>query len=192
MQIDLTNPAPYYHTVAYLWVFYPVKQEIVEADPENWWQISRESHRERAVHVTRASSLDQEWTFAANENYWQGRPKLDGIDYVYVDDAAVALEAYRAGDLDIVELEPPQIPEVHADPELSEATLSFPQASTFFLQMNLNLEPFNDLKVREAFAYAFDRETLCVEVRRRLHRDTFLDSAGHSRLHRDRQIRVRS
>src|SRR5215204_3354534 len=25
LQINLTNPAPYYHTVAYLWVFYPVK-----------------------------------------------------------------------------------------------------------------------------------------------------------------------
>ena len=31
--------------------------------------------------------------------------------------------------------------------------------------MNLDLEPFNDHKVREAFAYAFDRETYCAEVR---------------------------
>src|SRR5215216_3642578 len=38
LQIDLTNPAPYYHTVAALWVFYPVKQEVVEVDPDNWWQ----------------------------------------------------------------------------------------------------------------------------------------------------------
>ena len=109
---------------------------------------------------------EQRWTFAANENYWQGRPKLDGIEYLYVEDAAVALEAYRAGDLDIVQLEPPQIPEVQADPELSEGSSSiYPTASTYKLEMNLNLEPFNDLKVREAFAYAFDRETYCAEVR---------------------------
>ena len=125
---------------------------------------------------------DQEWTFAANETYWQGRPKLDGIDYVYVDDAAVALEAYRAGDLDIVQLEPPQIPEVNADPDLSEAHVVFPQASTFFLQMNLNLEPFTDLKVREAFAYAFDRETHCVEVRGDCTATFDLDSSRHTRL----------
>ena len=31
--------------------------------------------------------------------------------------------------------------------------------------MNLNQEPFTDKKVREAFAYAFDRETLCAEIR---------------------------
>src|SRR5215218_7776057 len=29
LQIDLTNPAPYYHTIAYTWVFFPVKKEIV-------------------------------------------------------------------------------------------------------------------------------------------------------------------
>jgi oligopeptide transport system substrate-binding protein len=164
LQIDLTNPAPYYHTVAYMWVFYPVKQEIVEADPENWWQ-SPENHIGNGPFTITSIVPDQEWTFAANENYWQGRPKLDGIDYVYVDDAAVALEAYRAGDLDIVQLEPPQIPEVNTDPELTEAHVVYPQASTYFLQMNLNLEPFTDLKVREAFAYAFDRETHCFEVR---------------------------
>ena len=84
-----------------------------------------------------ASTKTSDWTFAANDNYWQGRPKLDGIDYVYVDDAAVALEAYRAGDLDIVQLEPTQIPEVEADPELSQAFVTYPQAADQYLAMNL-------------------------------------------------------
>ena len=30
---------------------------------------------------------------------------------------------------------------------------------------NLTMEPFNDKKVREAFAYAFDRETYCDVIR---------------------------
>jgi oligopeptide transport system substrate-binding protein len=164
LQIDLTNPAPYYHTIAYMWVFYPVKKEIVDADPDNWWQTP-ENHIGNGPFVITEIAEDQQWVFAANENYWQGLPKLDGIEYRYVEDAAVALEAYRAGDLDIVQLEPPQIPEVQADPELSEAFLSYPTASTFNLTMNLALEPFQDQKVREAFAYAFDRETYCAEVR---------------------------
>jgi oligopeptide transport system substrate-binding protein len=164
LQIDLTNPAPYYHTVAYTWVFYPVKKEIVDADPDNWWQTA-ENHIGNGPFVITDIAEEQQWSFAPNENYWQGRPKLDGIEYVYVEDAAVALEAYRAGDLDMVQLEPPQIPEVQADPEIADHFLSYPSASTYQIEMNLNLEPFNDLKVREAFAYAFDRETHCEEVR---------------------------
>src|ERR687898_1215238 len=164
LQIDLANPAPYFHTVAALWVFYPVKQEIVDANSDTWWQ-SAENHIGNGPFNIASIDEEQRWTFAANENYWEGRPKLDGIEYRYVEDAAVALEAYRAGDLDIVQLEPPQIPEVQADPELSEAYVTYPTASSYNLSMNLTLEPFTDLKVREAFAYAFDRETHCVEVR---------------------------
>jgi oligopeptide transport system substrate-binding protein len=164
LQLDLTNPAPYFHTIAYTWVFYPVKAEIVAEDPENWWKTA-ENHIGNGPFRVTGIAEDQEWTFEANENYWQGRPLLDGIDYVYVEDAAVALEAYRAGDMDIVQLEPPQIPEVQADPELSEAYVAYPTASTYNLAMNLDKEPFTDLKVREAFAYAFDRETYCAEVR---------------------------
>ncbi len=105
LQLDLTNPAPYYHTVAYMWVFYPVKAEIVAADPDNWWKTP-ENHIGNGPFTVTGIAEDQEWTFAANENYWQGRPKLDAIEYVYIEDGAVALEAYRAGDLDIVDLEP--------------------------------------------------------------------------------------
>jgi oligopeptide transport system substrate-binding protein len=164
LQIDLVQPAPYYHTVASMMVFFPVKAEIVAADPDNWWQTA-ENHIGNGPFNITSIAEEQEWTFAANDNYWQGRPLLDGIDYVYVEDSAVALEAYRAGDLDIVDLEPPQIPEVNEDAVLSEELLTYSTANTFGIEMNLNLEPFTDLKVREAFAYGFDRETYCTEIR---------------------------
>ena len=95
----------------------------------------------------------------------RGGRSSTGSSIVYVDEAAVALEAYRAGDLDIVQLQSDQIPEVNADPELSPAFVTYPQAATQFLAMNLTQEPFKDKKVREAFAYAIDRETLCAELR---------------------------
>src|SRR5215203_5582403 len=137
LQIDLTNPAPYFHTVAALWVFYRTKKEIGEADPDNWWQ-GVENHIGNGPFNVTGIDEEQRWTFAANDNYWQGRPKLDSIEYRYVEDAAVALEAYRTGDLDIVHLEPPQIPEVQTDPEVSEQFLTYPIASTYHMEMNLN------------------------------------------------------
>ena len=164
LQIDLTNPAPYFHTIASLWPFSPVKQEIAEEDPDTWWQ-SAENHVGNGPFTVTEIAQDQQWTFAANENYWQGRPLLDGIEYVYADEAAVAMQAYRAGDLDIVQLQASQIPEVQADPELTAAFVTYPQAATQYLAMNLSTEPFQDKKVREAFAYAIDRETLCTIVR---------------------------
>ncbi len=163
LQIDLTNPAAYFHTIAYMWVFYPVKAEIVAADPDTWWQ-SPENHIGNGPFIVTDIVQDQEWAFAANDAYWQGRPKLDGIDYIYIGDPAVALEAYRANDLDILGVGGTLLPEVQADPGLAAEMLQYPIANTFMLAMDLKGEPFNDKQVREAFAYAFDRETFCAEI----------------------------
>ena len=67
----------------------------MDKDPDNWWKTA-ENHIGNGPFKVTGIDEDQRWTFAANDNYWQGRPKLDGIEYVYVEDAAVALEAYRS------------------------------------------------------------------------------------------------
>jgi oligopeptide transport system substrate-binding protein len=165
LRLSLTNPAPYYHTVAALWVFFPVKQEIAEADPDNWWQ-SAENHIGNGPFRITGIDEQQLITFEANENYWEGRPNLDGIEYQYIPESAVAIEAFRAGDLDVVDIENSAlIPQVQADAELSPAFLSYPTAWSSGIGYNLTMEPFTDQKVREAFAYAFDRDTYCATIR---------------------------
>ena len=163
LQIDFTRPAPYFHTIAFTWVFFPVKQAIVEADPDNWWR-SAENHIGNGPFTVTRIVQDQRWSFAANDQYRLGRPKLDGIEFIYVSDPAVALQAYRAGDLDILHIGSSVIDEIRNDPALSDQLLTYPVAGTFTLAMKLTQAPFDDLKVREAFAYAFDRETYCAEL----------------------------
>jgi len=104
---------------------------------------------------------DQLIVFEANEHYWAGRPELDAIELVYIADPAIAVEAYRAGDLDIVNPDPAQYPTIQADPVLGQEFLSYPGTNTMMLTLDLKRAPFDDKKVREAFAYAFDRETWC-------------------------------
>jgi oligopeptide transport system substrate-binding protein len=164
LQIDLLVSAPYYHTVAYTWPFYPAKAELIAKDPDNWWKDPANHIGNGPFKITEIDE-DQQIVFEANDNYWQGRPKLDKIVYRYIEDAAVALEAYRAGDIDIVQLEPPQIPEVQGDAEISDEYVVYPTGATYNLAFKLNQEPFQDKAVREAFSYAFDRETYCTEIR---------------------------
>ncbi|GIV95764.1 MAG: ABC transporter substrate-binding protein [Herpetosiphonaceae bacterium] len=162
--IRLNSPAPYFHTVMSLWVTYPVKQEVVEAAGENWWQDAA-NHIGNGPFQMTSIQPNQLISFEANENYYEGRPVLDGLEYVYIEDSSVALEAYRAGQIDIMQPDPSQLPAIRGDAELNEQLLSYPSASTFNLSFNLTKEPFTDKKVREAFSYAFDRETYCSEIR---------------------------
>jgi oligopeptide transport system substrate-binding protein len=163
LEVRLTHPAPYFPTVAATWVFYPVQEESLAAG-ENWAQDPAQRIGNGPFRMTDFAG-EQQIGFAANEHYWGGRPKLDGLTYLYVDDPAVALEAYRVGDLDITQLGPSQIQEVEADPTLSQQLLKYPTAVTINIMFDLKQEPFQDQKVREAFAYAFDRETYCAELR---------------------------
>lgn len=164
LELTLTQPAPYYPTVAGLWVFFPAQQELIEQGGDEWWKDPTLQLGNGPFQLSEYTE-DQQVAFAANENYWGGRALLDGIEYVYQGETAVALEAYKAGDLDIVQVDPNQLTTITSDPALSAELVSYAVASTYNLSFNLESEPFNDKKVREAFSYAFDRETYCRDVR---------------------------
>ncbi|MEA2511907.1 MAG: oligopeptide transport system substrate-binding protein [Thermomicrobiales bacterium] len=164
LEVRLTRPVPYFPTIAYTWVFFPVKQEIVEQSGEQWWQDPANRIGNGPYSMTRLEP-NQLIAFEANDRYWNGRPRLDGIEFVYIDDAAVALEAYKAGDLHVTQLDSSLIPAIQNDPVLNPEVLKYAAAVTIKLAMDLKSEPFNDKKVREAFAYALDRETFCNEIR---------------------------
>ncbi len=167
LEIRLTQPAAYFPTIAYTWVLYPVKQESVEADPDGWaqdpalrvgngpFQLSAISHDQPHERIS----------FIANEHYWAGRARLDGIEYVYgFDSAQEHYEAYRNGEIDMIWPDLEDIPAFAADPAMAGHLLSYSLASTTSLAFNLNQEPFQDKKVRDAFAYAFDRDGYCQEI----------------------------
>ena len=165
LQIDLTNPAPYYHTLAYTWVFFPGQEGDASRKIQTTGGSRPENHIGNGPFTVTGIDEDQEWTFAANDNYWQGRPKLDGIEYVYIEDGcrcARGLSRRRPRH---------RRPRTAADPRSASGSGAFrtvrllSAAATYNLAMNLVQEPFTDKKVREAFSYAFDRETLCAEIR---------------------------
>ena len=162
--LNFTQPAPYYATVASLWVFYPTRADLVTDAAEDWWKDpSKQIGNGPFQMTTFDDGLQIE--FKANENYWGGRPKLDGITYVYQGESAIAIEAFRAGDLDIVDVDPAQIPAVTADTNLASQVVQYAVASTYQINFNLEMEPFTDIKVRQAFSQAFDRETYCSVIR---------------------------
>ncbi len=164
LEVTLNGPAPYFPTVAYTWVTFPVKQEIVEKDPDGWWKDPK-NHIGNGPFVITGIDEDQLISFKPNPNYWGGKPKLEGLEYVYQTDSGAALEAYRSGDLDTMQVDPAQIPAIKDDPELSKQLLQYAQGATWNLQFNLTQEPWQDPKVRQAFSMAFDRETYCSEIR---------------------------
>ncbi|QCR32678.1 ABC transporter substrate-binding protein [Lysinibacillus sp. SGAir0095] len=100
-------------------------------------------------------------TYSKNPNYYEeGKPYLDEVIYKVVPDQASRIAAFRTGQADSIGgLAPEQLAQLqktNPDTEIFEALFATQEQ----LYMNMEREPFNDLKVRKAISMAVDRQSM--------------------------------
>ncbi len=167
VEYAFAEPAPYFPVLAAIWGAIPLRQDLVEAGGAEWFTdpATRIGNGPFRLAEYDAEGSDQRLVYARNDQYWGGETKLDKLEFLFLDyyDPA-SLEAYRRGKLDITWPTEELMPAIEADPLLSRDILIMPVAGNEHLLFNPNRPPFDDKKVREAFAYAFDREGWCQEI----------------------------
>jgi peptide/nickel transport system substrate-binding protein len=96
------------------------------------------------------------------KDYWQkGIPRVDEITIRAVSDDAVRFTALRTGELDLIEKLPHQHVERIQKGAVKEATLVFASATGFrALIFNTQKPPMDKIKVRQAVAWAIDKEEI--------------------------------
>ena len=101
---------------------------------------------------------------AKNPRYWDApRVRLNEIRFYPIEDASVEERAYRTGQLHITCTVPQSKIETYA--KASGAVLhSAPQLATEFVAFSTQRPPFNDVRVRRAFALAIDRAQFAASV----------------------------
>ena len=67
---------------------------------------------------------------------------------------------YENNEIDSIEISPMLYGAVQDDPKLREQLWAYDQFSTFYMYFRTREPPFNNLKVRQAFAHAIDKEAL--------------------------------
>jgi oligopeptide transport system substrate-binding protein len=155
---DLTKPTPYFHTLAGIWVMFPAKQELIDKGGEQWYEDAANQIGNGPFQIAKIDKASNLIDFKANENYWAGKPKLDTVEFTYIQDLSVALQAYKSNEVDIIVPDPNDVPTIKADSVLGQEYKEYAGACTRTITFNLTKPPFDNQKVREAFAYAFDRE----------------------------------
>lgn len=166
LTLTLSKPAPYFHVIMGLWVTYPAKEENITAGKDIWYTSSK-WQTGNGPYVLQSLEPFVKAYFTPNANYWRGVPVVD-VEYSYITDSAVAFEAYKNDEFDVVGLAAEDLQVVQADPVLSKEAMIYPGSCTFAVMFHQLKEPFTDQKVREAFAQAYDRETWVRDVLRGL------------------------
>ncbi len=106
---------------------------------------------------------DQQIVLEPNTHYYGTGPSLDRVTFLFSGGSPV--DMYENGQLDIAYVGLDDIDRVQ-DPTnmLSHDLTVAPQLDVQYLAMNVNEPPFDDIKVRRAFAEAIDREKLAKVV----------------------------
>ena len=94
--------------------------------------------------------------------YWEGAPKLETVRVRVISDMNALQAELQAGRVDIApmptSLSPDAVKRLEQDPNLQVKT--FTGSNVFLLTINTSSPPLDNVKVRQAIAYAIDRETM--------------------------------
>ncbi len=94
--------------------------------------------------------------------YWDGPSKLQTVRVRVISDMNALQAELQAGRVDIApmptSLSPDAVKRLEQDPNLQ--VLAFPGSNVVLLTLNASSPPLNNVKVRQAIAYAIDRQSL--------------------------------
>lgn len=162
IEFTTAEPAPYFPSITTLWVGYPVRESDVTKGGENW-AADPATYIGNGPFKLTSWVHDQEIVLERNDNY-RLPVKLKSWKYVMINETAVAFAAYQADDLDITAITAENLRAVDGDAALKAQSVDVPGDCTFYYGFNIRKAPFDDLKVRMAFAKSFDRASFVENV----------------------------
>ncbi len=85
---------------------------------------------------------------------------IDTINLFVVKEESTALALFEDGMLDVVSVPATDLDRVKSDPELSELFENVPSNILYYYDFNVLKPPFDDVRVRQAFAQAIDKQAI--------------------------------
>ena len=100
----------------------------------------------------------------ANPDYFGGRPRVNGIEFVVVPDNTARAQALEAGDLELIQspLSPRDIQRLDRNQRFAHAAL--PGLGVTYLNFNTRNEPLSDPRMRRALAMLVDQATIVNQI----------------------------
>lgn len=163
LTLNFSKPAPYFATIAGIWVGYPAKEENIAEGGDIWW-TSAKFQVGNGPFIWQSVDPFVKSVFVPNPNYAGAGIPTYKLEYSYITDSAVAFEAYRNNEFDVIGSAAEDLPVIDADADLTAQHMTYAGSCTVGYKFSLhptwngNPNPFTDKKVREAFALAWDAE----------------------------------
>ena len=158
LQITLTQPTPYFLEVLTNSLYFPLNKNVIDKYGQaNWVQHAAGNGIGTGPFMVKEWIHNVKMVLVPNPNYYGSKPKLTEVDMFFVQDPSTAFKAYQAHQYDL------DWNLTTADQQTAKSIAGFQRQGllqTDLLFFNNKMPPFNNTAVRQAFAYATDRNTL--------------------------------
>ncbi|GLC28721.1 peptide ABC transporter substrate-binding protein [Clostridium omnivorum] len=161
LQVELENPTPYFLQLCGLPTLMPVRQDIVEKDPDKW-TLNPQTYLGNGPFKMTVWEHDSKMEFVKNDNYWnKANVKIEKMKFTMIAINSSALSAFETGEADYIDIVPNnEIPKLVQDKKM----VTTPNIGTYYICANDMKAPLDNPKVRKALALAIDRSALIEAV----------------------------
>ncbi len=155
LEIDIDQPKPYFLSKLTFPTAYVVDKSQIDADKRNWTRHPNGT----GPFKLKEWKIGESVTLTANDRYHLGVPQIGQITYDLA--GGSSLTQYENGEIDISGVGINDIERIRDKNEpLNKEYVSKPSLTTFYIGFNTKQAPFDDPKVRRAFAEAIDKQQL--------------------------------
>jgi oligopeptide transport system substrate-binding protein len=163
LRVELEHPTPFFLELCCLWTLLPVHLPTVARYGDDW--IKPGHIVSNGPFTLQAWQLNYRIRLQKNPAYWdQAHVRLQTVDLLPTDNSITAYNFYASKVADLIldkGLTPPSlIPELKKRPDFHAG----PFLGDYFIRFNVTRKPFDDVRVRQAFALVIDRERIIQKI----------------------------
>ncbi len=166
LEVTLANPTPYFLGLTSFYTYYPVHQATVEGNEA--WAADLNTMVTNGPFTLTTWTTGSEMGWTKNDKYWDAANiKLTNVTASIVNSGATETSQYQGGEIDYAGAPTGEIPTDQIQPlseQLADEFKLTDIASTYYYEFNTKEAPFNNAKIRKAFAMSIDRQALIDNV----------------------------
>jgi oligopeptide transport system substrate-binding protein len=162
LQITLKQPTAYFLQIMANSIAFPLNQTVInQFGQADWVNHAAGSAIGTGPFMVKEWDHNTKMVFIPNPHWYGGKTKLTEVDMLFVNDPSTAFKAYQAGQYNFVwNIGPQDLVSAKGMPGFESESL----LQTDLLFFSNKMAPFNNAAVRQAFAYATDKQALATAI----------------------------
>ena len=158
--VEITYKQPYFKALE-IWLTGLLPKHALETEKDLMTSSFNKNPIGTGPYKLKTLNISSDIILEANENYFNGKPKIDTISYKFIPDSTTSFYTLKQKQLDVGGLTPIQI-DRQINQKFKEDFKIFekPSFGYTYLGFNLRNEKFKDIKIRQALSLAVNRQEM--------------------------------